>query len=64
MNKLEDKYLPRFVYLKAKSYEKIDNYINSIVCYNQLIKIKPKISEYFLERGILYHRIGYYKEAK
>jgi hypothetical protein len=29
-----------------------------------LIKIKPKISDYYLERGLVYHRIGYYKESK
>jgi len=64
MNRLDSKLLPRFIYLKAKSYENIGNYINSIICFNQLIKIRPKISEYYLERGILYHRVGYYKESK
>ena len=48
MNKVEEKYFPRFVYLKSKSYEEIGNYVNSIICFNQLIKIKPNISEYYL----------------
>lgn len=48
MDKVGQKYLPRFVYLKAKSYEEIGNYASSIICFNQLIKIKPKISEYYL----------------
>ena len=61
MNKLDDKLLPRLLHLKALCYEALGNYINSIICYNQLIKLKPKISEYFLERALLYHRIGYYK---
>jgi tetratricopeptide (TPR) repeat protein len=64
MKKVGEKYLPRFIYLKAKSWEQIGNYVNSVICFNQLIKMKPNISEYYLERGIIYHRIGYYKEAK
>lgn len=48
MNKLEEKYLPRFIYLKAKSYEEMGNYVNSAICFTQLIKMKPKISEYYL----------------
>ena len=52
------------IHLKARCYEQEGNYINSLVCYNQLIKLKGKTSEYYLERGILYHRVGYFKEAK
>jgi hypothetical protein len=48
MNKLGDRVVPRMVYLKARCYEQLGNYVNSIVCYNQLIKLKPKISEYYL----------------
>jgi tetratricopeptide (TPR) repeat protein len=61
MERLEERCLPRLIHMKARCYEWQHNYINSIVCYNQLLKMKPKVAEYYLQRGILYHRIGYYK---
>ena len=64
MENLDDRYLPRFVYLKAKCYFEMGNFSNSIVCYNQLIRIKPKIAEYYLERAVLYDKLGYEKECK
>lgn len=44
MKQIEDKHLPRFVFLSARCYEKLGNFINSIVCYNQIIKMKPKVA--------------------
>lgn len=44
MNRLEDRCLPRVLYMKARCYEWMHNYVNSIVCYNQLIKIRPRIA--------------------
>jgi len=48
MREISDLHLPRFVFLQARSYEKLGNFINSIVCYNQLIKMKPKVAELYL----------------
>lgn len=48
MKQLSDKNLPRFVFLQARCYQKLGNFINSIVCYNQLIKMTPKIAEFYL----------------
>ena len=64
MKELRDEHFPRFVFLQARCYEKIGNYVNSIVCYNQVIKIRPKVPELYLERAMIYDKIGYPKEAK
>jgi hypothetical protein len=45
---LADTHLPRFVYLQARSYEKLGNFVNSIVCYNQVIKMQPNIGQLYL----------------
>jgi tetratricopeptide (TPR) repeat protein len=59
MRVIGDRWMHRFLYLQAKCYEKLGNFVKSIVCYNQLIKIKPKVAELFLERAIIYDKIGY-----
>ena len=59
MKEISDVNLPRFVYLQAKSYQKLGNHINSIVCFNQVIKMKPKVAELYLERAMIYDKIGY-----
>lgn len=59
MREISDAHLPRFVFLQARCYEKLGNFINSIVCYNQLIKMKPKVAELYLERAMIYDKIGY-----
>jgi regulator of sirC expression with transglutaminase-like and TPR domain len=38
--------------------------INSAVCWGQLLKVKPTTGEYYLQRGLIYERIGYFAEAK
>lgn len=64
MREISDLHLPRFVYLQARCYEKLGNFVNCVVCYNQVIKMRPKVAELYLERAMVYDKIGYPMEAK
>lgn len=64
MKQLADEHLPRFLFLQARSYDQLGNFVNSIVCYNQLIKLRPNVGEFRLERALLYDKMGYPEEAK
>lgn len=64
MREISDFWLSRFLHIQAQCYDKIGNFINSVVCYNQVLKIKPKVAELYLERALIYDKIGYPMEAK